>query len=83
VEGWDARVKVSALGTVLMDYPLKPQDVKREGIRGLTMEQVQSARMTLAPALVAGASAGVGRPDKLVCQAERTPEGAVIGSVRQ
>jgi homoserine dehydrogenase len=69
VDGWDATVKVCALATVLMDYPLRPEDVQREGIRGLSMEQVQSARM-------------MGRPYKLVCQAERTPEGTVIGSVR-
>jgi homoserine dehydrogenase len=69
VDGWDATVKVSALATVLMDYPLKPNDIAREGIRGLTVEQVQSAMM-------------MGRRYKLVCQAERTPEGTVIGSVR-
>ncbi len=69
VDGWDATVKVSALATVLMDYPLKPYDIAREGIRGLTMEQVQSARM-------------MGRPYKLVCQAERTADGTVVGSVR-
>jgi homoserine dehydrogenase len=69
VDGWDATVKVSALATVLMDYPLKPYDIAREGIRGLSMEQVQSARM-------------MGRPYKLVCQAERKADGTVIGSVR-
>jgi len=30
-----------------VDYPLKPQDVALEGIRGLTDEQAQSAKMTL------------------------------------
>jgi homoserine dehydrogenase len=69
VDGWDATVKVSALATVLMDSPLKPNDIAREGIRGLSMEQVQSARM-------------MGRPYKLVCQAERTLDGTVVGSVR-
>ena len=71
VDGWDATVKVSALATVLMDAsaPLKPYDIAREGIRGLGMEQVQSARM-------------MGRPYKLVCQAERKPDGTVVGSVR-
>jgi homoserine dehydrogenase len=69
VDGWDATVKVSALATVLMDYPLKPEDIKREGIRGLSMEQVQSALM-------------MGRRYKLVCQAERKADGTVIGSVR-
>lgn len=69
VDGWDATVKVSALATVLMDYPLKPNDIAREGIRGLTMEQVQSAMM-------------MGRRYKLVCQAERKADGTVVGSVR-
>jgi homoserine dehydrogenase len=58
VDGWDASVKVSALRTVLMDAPLKPQDVQREGIRGLTPEVVRAARAE-------------GRPYKLVCRADR------------
>jgi homoserine dehydrogenase len=69
VDGWDATVKVSALATVLMDYPLRPNDIAREGIRGLTMEGVQSAMM-------------MGRRYKLVCQAERKADGTVVGSVR-
>jgi homoserine dehydrogenase len=59
VDGWDATVKVSALATVLMDYPLRPNDIAREGIRGLSMEQVQSAMM-------------MGRRYKLVCHAKRS-----------
>jgi homoserine dehydrogenase len=59
VDGWDAAVKVAALTTVLMGIPLKPQDIQREGIRGLTGEAVRAARAE-------------GHPYKLVCQAERT-----------
>ena len=40
VDGRNATVKVSALAMVLMDNPLKPKDVQREGIRRLSMEQV-------------------------------------------
>ena len=69
VDGWDATVKVSALATVLMGAPLKPQDIQREGIRGLTPEKVQAARAE-------------GRPFKLVCQAERMDDGRVTASVR-
>jgi homoserine dehydrogenase len=69
VDGWDATVKVSALATVLMDFPLKPNDIAREGIRGLTAEQVQSAKM-------------MGSRYKLVCQAEKLLDGTVVGSVR-
>jgi homoserine dehydrogenase len=68
VDGWDAAVKVSALATVLMNVPVKPQDVKPIGIRALTGEQVRAAR-------------AAGRPYKLVCQAEKR-DGAVSASVR-
>jgi homoserine dehydrogenase len=69
VDGWDATVKVAALATVLMDSPLKPNDIAREGIRGLGMEQVQSALM-------------MGKRYKLVCQAERKTDGTVVASVK-
>lgn len=68
VDGWDAAVKVSALATVLMDVPLRPQAVAREGIRALTPQAVQSARM-------------LGRPFKLICRAEKQ-NGVVKASVR-
>ena len=58
IDGWDAAVKVSALVTVLMGVDLKPQQVNREGIRGLTREMVSKAREE-------------GSPYKLVCRARR------------
>ena len=58
VDGWDASVKVAALVTVLMDSPLKPQEVERTGIREIT------------PAMVDQAKAGRKRW-KLVASAER------------
>lgn len=69
VDGWDAAVKVSALATVLMDVPVKPQDVNPHGIRALTPEIVSAAR-------------AAGKPYKLVCQAERGGDGKVTASVR-
>lgn len=44
IDGWDAAVKVAALVTVLMGVPLKPADVDRAGIRGLTAEDIRIAR---------------------------------------
>jgi homoserine dehydrogenase len=44
VDGWDASIKVAALATVLMDTPLKPQDVDRKGIREITPEMVNQAK---------------------------------------
>ncbi|MBP7693002.1 MAG: homoserine dehydrogenase [Anaerolineales bacterium] len=69
VDGWDAAVKVSALATVLMGVPVKPQDVAPTGIRALTGEQVRAAR-------------AAGQPFKLICQAEKTADGRVTASVR-
>ena len=44
VDGWDAAVKVAALVTVLIGVPLKPNEVEREGIRGITLQDIQRAR---------------------------------------
>jgi homoserine dehydrogenase len=62
VDGWDAAIKVAALVTVLMDIPLKPQDVEREGIRDITPKMVASAR-------------AANNRYKLVCSAERDGDG--------
>ena len=62
VDGWDAAVKVAALATVLMGTPLKPQDVQREGIRGITPVEIARA-------------AAQGKRWKLVCSARRTEHG--------
>ncbi len=67
VDGWDAAVKVAALATVLMEAPLKPDQVEREGIRGITPELIYKAKMA-------------GKRWKLVCSAERTA-GGVKGRV--
>ena len=58
VDGWDAAVKVSALVTVLMGVALKPQEVARTGIRGITPEDIARARSE-------------GKRWKLVCEAQR------------
>jgi homoserine dehydrogenase len=44
IDGWDAAIKVAALVTVLMGIPLKPQEVNREGIRGITPAMLEEAR---------------------------------------
>ncbi len=67
VLGWDAAVKVAALVTVLMGVPLKPGEVERRGIEGLTAADVAAARAQ-------------GRRWKLICRAERAGE-AVRASV--
>ena len=58
IDGWDAAIKVAALITVLMDTPFTPQQVDRTGIRGLTPEMIEAAKVQ-------------GKRYKLVCSAER------------
>jgi homoserine dehydrogenase len=62
IEGWDAAVKTAALITVLMDTPIKLEEIDREGIRNLNAESVRAARKE-------------GRPYKLICRANKTEQG--------
>ena len=68
LEGWDSAVKVAAMVTVLMGHPIALSQVDRVGITGITPEQICEAQ-------------AAGRRYRLVCRAERTPEG-VRASVR-
>ena len=45
IDGWDAAVKISALAEVLMDEPIKPNEIPREGIRKLSEEQIRNAHL--------------------------------------
>lgn len=62
IDGWDAAIKVSALVTVLMGVPLKPEQVQRQGIRSITPEEIARAKSQ-------------GKRWKLVCSAVRQGEG--------
>jgi homoserine dehydrogenase len=64
IDGWDASVKVAALVTVLMGVPLKPSEIDRTGIRGLTSKNIDQAKQ-------------LHKRWKLVCKAERTGEAIV------
>lgn len=68
IDGWDAAIKVAAIATVLMDAPLKPQEVKREGIRGLSQTEIQQAQRE-------------NSRWKLVCRAERK-DGHIVANVQ-
>jgi homoserine dehydrogenase len=63
VDGWDAAVKTAALITVLMDIPVRLEDIEREGIRDLTPQALRNARRD-------------GWPIKLVCRAQRVGDTA-------
>lgn len=67
IDGWDAAIKVAALATVLMGHPLKPDQVDREGIRGISREMILSALEA-------------GERWKLVCSA-RLVDGRLVAKV--
>ena len=62
IDGCDAAVKTAALITVLMDIPVRLDQIDREGIRDLTQQAVRNAKRD-------------GWPFKLVCRARRTEKG--------
>ena len=62
IDGWDAAVKTAALITVLMNTPIRLNQIRREGIGDLTPQAVRSARRD-------------GWAFKLVCRARRTANG--------
>jgi homoserine dehydrogenase len=68
IDGWDAAVKTAALITVLMDVPVRLEEIEREGIRNLSGAAVRAARKE-------------GRPYKLICRAKKTENG-VTATVR-
>ncbi len=68
IDGWDAAVKTAALITVLMNIPIRLDQIEREGIRDLTASAVRNAKRD-------------GWPFKLVCRARRTANG-IEASVR-
>ena len=68
IDGWDAAVKTAALITVLMDVPIKLEEIEREGIRNLRAEAVRAAKKA-------------GCPYKLICRAKKAEKG-ITASVR-
>jgi len=58
IDGWDASIKVAALITVMMGIPFKPQQVDRQGMRGVTPQMIREAQQA-------------GERWKLVCTARR------------
>jgi homoserine dehydrogenase len=69
IDGWDSTVKICALAAVLMNIPLKPDEVAREGIRELSARKVQAARAE-------------GKPFKLVARAKLQGNGKLAATVR-
>jgi homoserine dehydrogenase len=61
IDGWDAAVKTTALITVLMDVPIRLEEIERKGIRNLSAEAVRAAKKEA-------------RPYKLICRASKTNE---------
>jgi homoserine dehydrogenase len=68
IDGWDAAVKTAALITVLMDTPIRLDQIARDGIRDLTPQAARNAKRD-------------GWPFKLVCRAKHKSDGEIEASV--
>jgi len=82
IDGWDAAVKTVALANVLMCANAHPADVARQGIAGITVEDLKSASesgMTLR--LTARASSSVGGV-RLSVSPEKVSVTSLFGSAR-
>lgn len=64
IDGWDSAMKIVILANALMGADLRPADVMREGIRNVTLDDVQAAIAS-------------GQRIKLVCEATRQPDGSI------
>ncbi len=68
VDGWDSAAKTVILANVLMGADLRPADVACEGIRNVTLDDVQAA-------------SAAGQRIKLVCEATHQPDGSIAAQV--
>lgn len=69
VDGHDAAGKVVIIGNLLLDLPLTMHDVDREGITGITPDDIRAAQDT-------------GERWKLIGHVEKRDDGSVIASVK-
>jgi len=69
VDGWDSVMKICAVARVILQTPLAPGGVRREGIRGLDQVTLQAARAE-------------GKPYKLMARAVVNGDGSVSATVR-
>lgn len=68
LEGWDSAIKTVILANVLMGANLRPEDVMREGILNVSLDDIQAA-------------SAAGQRIKLVCEATRQPDGGITAQV--
>jgi homoserine dehydrogenase len=69
IDGWDAAIKVAALSTVIMGYPITPQQVERTGIREISLEMIQEAGQA-------------GEKWKLICEAKSSGKRLIYAKVK-
>ncbi|NDJ33764.1 MAG: homoserine dehydrogenase [Chloroflexi bacterium] len=69
IDGWDSAIKTVIAANVLMGADLRPSDVKREGIRGVTRHRIREL-------------ASNGQRLRLMCYAERDADGQVTARVQ-
>ena len=82
IDGWDAAVKAVALANVLMNADARPADVAREGIRKVTVKDLESAAASGMVIRLIARGQRSGDVVKLSVNPERVPLSSALGSVR-
>lgn len=68
IDGWDSAVKITVLAKVLMKARITPDQVDRQGITGITAEELKAVRRE-------------GNTIKLMCRAHKSEDGKVVARV--
>jgi len=82
IDGWDAAAKAVALANVLMNADARPADVDREGIRSISVENLQSAVSSGMTVRLIARGERSGDRVRLTVAPERVPVDSILGSVR-
>jgi homoserine dehydrogenase len=82
IDGWDAAVKAVALANVLMNAAIHPRDISPQGIRGLSLDQLNQARQAgKVMRLITRAAASL-QGVKITVAPEAVPRQAIFGNLQ-
>jgi homoserine dehydrogenase len=82
IEGWDSAVKATALANVLMGADVEPQSVRRQGIKGITSEDVRAAMADGNALRLVARGDGSSGTTQISVMPERVSRSSALGSVR-
>jgi homoserine dehydrogenase len=82
IDGWDAAVKTVALANVLMKADARPNDVRRRGIRGVTVQELKAAGQSSQAIRLISRAEMIGSDLKLSVAPAAVPLASPMGAAR-